>query len=231
VSKPYYQDEYATIYHGDCREILSRLEPVDLVTVSDPPYGVNLGQHGAAKEKRPQYLAKQGYKSYDDTTENFRAVVVPAIEWCVKNTKRAAVFMAGSSMWDLPRADAIGGVFLPAGCGSNAWGFAAFAHCLFYGAAPNLHLGRKPTGISSTDTARHINHPCPKPLSWMKWAICLAAEKSDVVLDPFMGSGTTLVAAKDLGIKSIGIEIEEKYCEIAAKRLRQEVLWSAMASV
>lgn len=228
--QPYYQDEYCTIYNADCREVLPQLEPVDLVTICDPPYGVNLGEHGAAKEKRPRFLAKKGYESYDDSLENFFQVVVPTIEWCVKNTKRAAVFMAGSSMWHLPQADAVGGVFLPAGCGRNAWGFASFAHCLFYGVAPNLNLGAKPTGISSSDTSRFIDHPCPKPLSWMKWAVVLATAKTDTVLDPFMGSGTTLRAAKDLGLKSIGIEIEKKYCDIAIERLRQQAFNFAEAA-
>lgn len=66
-------------------------------------------------------------------------------------------------------------------------------------------------------------HPTQKPLPLMEWVITQACEITDVILDPYMGSGTTLIAAKKLGHKAIGIEIEEKYCEIAAKRLSQEV--------
>lgn len=67
-------------------------------------------------------------------------------------------------------------------------------------------------------------HPCPKPLKFKSWLIDKFSDKNSSIIDPFMGSGTTLRAAKNLGRKAIGIEIEEKYCEIAAKRCRQGVL-------
>jgi site-specific DNA-methyltransferase (adenine-specific) len=67
------------------------------------------------------------------------------------------------------------------------------------------------------------DHPTPKPVSLPAHFIALHSRENDLILDPFMGAGTTLRAAKDLGRKAIGIEIEEKYCEIAAKRLSQEV--------
>jgi len=77
--------------------------------------------------------------------------------------------------------------------------------------------------VSLQGESKNRLHPTQKPLSIMKW--CIEKSKSEgIILDPFMGSGTTLRAAKDLGRKAIGIEIEEKYCEIAAKRLAQEVL-------
>lgn len=67
-------------------------------------------------------------------------------------------------------------------------------------------------------------HTTQKPLELMKELVALFTDPGELILDPFMGSGTTLRAAKDCGRKAIGIELEEKYCEVAAKRMRQEVL-------
>lgn len=226
VMRPYYEHGGITIYHGDCREILPTLTADVLVT--DPPYGVNLGHHGASTETRG-WLAKGVYASYEDTPENFRVVVVPAITLALGLVKRGLVFTTDTGLRELPPYSAIGGVFLPAGMGRTCWGFQNFAYCALYGTAPSLEKGAKPTGIKSTEAADKVGHPCPKPYGWMTWAVSLAAQPTDTVLDPFAGSGTTLEAAKNLGRKAIGIEIEERYCEIAAERLAQEVLPLGMA--
>lgn len=83
-------------------------------------------------------------------------------------------------------------------------------------AIPNIYSEMPP---------RERYHPNEKPLSMVTHFISACSQQNDTILDPFMGSGTTLVAAKNLRRKAIGIEIEEKYCEIAAKRLAQEVLF------
>lgn len=220
--KPYYEHDGVTIFNADCREVLPLIYADSLVT--DPPFGVNLGEHVAASEKRSGWLAKQGYDSYDDTPANYVAVVVPAITYALEIVQRGLVFASGTGLRLLPRYDALGGVFLPSGCGRTCWGFQNFSFAALYGTAPALEKGAKPTGISSCEIAEPNGHPCPKPLRWMKWAVCLASLDGETVLDPFAGSGTTLRAAKDLGRKAIGIEIEEQYCEIAARRLEQGVL-------
>src|SRR5262249_22117713 len=160
--------------------------------------------------RKDHVLAKGAYASYHDSRDNYVQTVVPAISAALATTKngRGLVFGAPPAIWSLPAPNALGGIFLPSACGRNVWGFASMSHALLYGKAPNLHLGSKPTTVKSTDRAEKNGHPCPKPLSWMMWAVGLASVERETVLDPFMGSGTTGVAAVKMGRKFIGIEIE-----------------------
>jgi DNA modification methylase len=182
---------------GDCRDVLPTLANVDAV-VTDPPYGVNLGNHRGANDHRATVLTKSGYQSYDDTSENLVEIVAPAIRDALSRSTRGAVFMAGKSMWMMPPADAVGGIYIPSAMGRSSWGFSSIQHCLFYGSAPDLHLGAKATAIYSAETAEKNGHPCPKPLGWMRWVVGLSTRLTDVILDPFMGSGTTGVACVKL---------------------------------
>lgn len=210
-----------TLYCGDCREILRTLEHVDAL-ITDPPYGINLGSHLAVKDgRRDHVLVKAGYDSYDDTEENLVATVIPAIRVALTKASRGLVFCAGSNIWHFPRADLVGGVYLPAAQGRNKWGFMSFWPCLLYGRAADLHLGAKATAYRSTAAAEKSEHPCPKPLNWMKWAVDLASRYREVVLDPFMGSGTTGVACSQLGRRFVGIEIEAKYFDMACRRIEE----------
>ncbi len=222
---PYYSHAGIDIFHGDCREVLPHVQFDVLVT--DPPYGVNLGDHAGAAKCRAGLLRKRG--GYTDTPEHFTATVVPPLTEAIGRAKRSMVFLIPPSMWQLPAPDAIGGVFVAGAVGRNKWGWSNLVHCLLYGTAPGLELGAKATAISKTATAERTGHPVTKPLSWLNWAVSLGSLTTETIIDPFMGSGTTLVAAKNLGRKAIGIEIEERYCEIAAKRLSQEVLPGVVA--
>ena len=78
--------------------------------------------------------------------------------------------------------------------------------------------------IRASENSGPLQHPTQKPVALMKWCLSLRWVSEGPVCDPYMGSGPTLKAAKDLGRRAIGIEIEERYCEIAANRLRQRVL-------
>lgn len=220
LPKPYYEEEGITIFHGDCREILPHLPKVDLV-LTDPPYGIDLGKTSGSGGGHGLLL--EAYSSYNDSYDNFVSVIVPAINIAMAKAERAAVF-TGPHIHEQKKPDAIGGVYCPAANGRHCWGFKSFLPVLFYGVAPDLHKGSKATAILSTETSEKNGHPVPKPYGVMAWLVGLASREGETILDPFMGSGTTLRAAKDLGRQAIGIEIEEKYCEIAVKRLSQEVL-------
>lgn len=207
--KPYYQDDYATIYNADCRDVLPYLEPVDLV-LTDPPYGVGVE-----------------YASFDDTPENVREVVNCAVPWALGNSKVTALTCATRQICWYPDPSWILCWFNKAGAGMNPWGFTCWQPVLVYGKDPYLvnRKGSQPDYIEHSESSQKNGHPCPKPIRfWSKLLNRVSVDISDTVLDMFMGSGTTLKACKESGRKAIGIEIEEKYCEIAAKRLSQEVL-------
>lgn len=209
----------AILYLGDCREILPTLPKVDAV-ITDPPYGLSLGKHGGALDNRERHLAKQGYEGYEDSPENFRAVVVPSIVAALALADRGMVFSAAPMAWDLPAPATIGGVHLPSSVGRTPWGFTSWSLCLMYGRAPDLNKGHKPTWMRSTEKApADIDHPTVKPLSWMEWAVTLGSRRGETVIDPFMGSGTTGVACMNLGRTFIGIEREPKYFDIALRRI------------
>jgi site-specific DNA-methyltransferase (adenine-specific) len=218
--KPYYDHAGITIYHGDSRDILPNIQADVLVT--DPPYGVGLGVTTKGAGGKHGFLHEE-YKSYEDTYENHISIVVPILRLAVAQTKRGAVF-TGPHITDMPRAEAFGGIYCKAASGRHCWGFKTFLPFLLYGKDPELNRGARPLVLESTETADKNGHPCPKPLGWMKWLIQRVSMEGESILDPFMGSGTTLVAAKQLGRKAIGIEIELKYCDIAIKRLEQECL-------
>ncbi len=222
--KWYYSDEWVAIAHGDCREILPELPKVDLV-LTDPPYGVGLGDvnNGQAREK-----SQTPYTKFSDTPEYVSSIVVPAFKSCLLISKRAVITPGNRNAWLYPKPDDIGVWYNPAGTGRGKWGFILAHLILYYGADPLA--GKSATASSawalndSVSSMKNISHPCPKPLKFTKWLVSKGSLVNELILDPFLGSGTTAVAAKTLNRKCIGIEIEEKYCEIAAKRCSQSVM-------
>ena len=196
LPKPYYQDDACTIYHGDCREILPLLPKVDLV-LTDPPYGICVtgGTWG---------------KQFDSTYQNWDAKPFDDIALIVSAGSQAVVW--GGNYFSMPP--------------SRGWFIwkKPFLNTLADAEMAWTNADRNTRVFESTrspDGKRE--HPTQKPLELMSWCLSFYPT-AQTILDPFMGSGTTLRAAKDLGRKAIGIELEEKYCEIAARRLEQECI-------
>jgi len=200
----------ATLYLGDCLEILPTLEPVDAL-VTDPPYGVDF-KGKATKYTRATKDFPGGYVGGDSD------VGPGAVEKYLALAERGVVFPGARLMFEYPKPYEIGCVYCPSGAGLGRWGFTVQHPMLFYGKGlPHTRQG--PSGFESFDVAKEDRHPCPKPVRWMEWAVKKCTLEGHVVLDPFMGSGTTGVACANLGRKFIGIEIEPKYFDIACERI------------
>lgn len=217
--KPYYEHAGITIYHGDCLEIAPQINGITAI-ISDPPYGMNWDTDSQKRYTRKIKGAGRAAPRVigDDTPFNpspwlkYKKVILwgyqhfanklptgTILVWIKKNDESFGTFLSDAdTAWF-----------------NNGHGVYCFRDLGLY----------KIRSMGSKDS----DHPTVKPLSLMKWCIDKARlDKDDLILDPYIGSGTTLRAAKDLGRKAIGIEIEERYCEIAAKRLAQEVLFGAI---
>ena len=206
--KPYYSRGGIDIYVGDAREVLPTLPNVDVV-LTDPPYGNDTV-----------------YDGYEDTQEALESLICTTMPLLREKATRVLLTPGVGNLWRYPQPDWTLAWFTPAGAGSGPWGFCCWQPIIAYGKDPYLQesLGRRPDAIVWTETSEKNGHPVPKPIAFWRWLVQRAVVRStDVICDPFCGSGTTLRAAKDLGFKAISIEQSERYAEIAANRLQQEV--------
>lgn len=210
--KPYYDDGRGiVIYHGDCREILPHLPKVDLV-LTDPPYGIDHPCDFHSRGRGALALCRDYPKVNGDNKPFDPApwLAMPCILWGGNHYASRLPDSGGWLVWDKERPDDLD----QATC-ELAWS--------------NVVKGVRRLRYLWNGMIRkgddELYHPTQKPVELMAWCLQLRwTADLETILDPFMGSGTTLRAAKDLGRKAIGIEIEERYCEIAARRLAQEVL-------
>lgn len=233
---PYWTDGQFTVYHGDARLILPQLDlsTVD-ITIADPPYNLDLPYGGS---RGADGLTGASYEAWSEAW--FRVAPQPLVTFC--GTKNLA-------MWHrIEEPTWVGAWHKPNAAGGNPMkGFAAWEPVLFYG-KPNAPVRHdawsvaltaqeygsdrntpRPGKIRTNGVANHGKvqtgrHPCPKPLPLLWRIVEATTQVGHVVLDPFVGSGTTLRAAKDLGRCGIGIDKEEEYCQMTVDRLQQEVL-------
>lgn len=244
--KPYYVDTSVTIYHGDCCEILPTLAPVDHV-ITDPPYEAEAHSKGRRVKRAGEPLDKWAWidtrgtpryevLSFPPMTETLRMCVSVEI---ARLTRRWALVFCQAEAAHIWQATLTG-----AGLTGRRWCVwtKPDAQPQFSGDRPGVGYetivachtkGRSRwNGGGAVGVFRHVKHdgagpsphPTTKPEPLMAELVALFTDEGDTILDPFMGSGTTLVAAKRLGRKAIGIEMDERYCEAAALRLSQGAL-------
>lgn len=222
---PYYEHAGITLYHGDCREVLPTLSGDALI--SDPPFGIGWGRATWSDDPR-------AYPELMEWLVSCAADVVPDgwvfLFQAMLNARHFAtwfpdsfrIFAACKNFAQLRPTEI-----------DYSWG-----PVVFWRNGPVKAEHRTAAGCVTRDFhvgnvsglfGQKIGHPSPRPIDTMQHILLIGSREGQLVLDPFAGSGTTLVAAKNLGRRAIGIEIEERYCEIAAKRLAQEVLPFASA--
>ena len=240
--KPYYSHAGITIYHGDCREILPTLEANSVdVTVTSPPYnlirewvggGPNSGMKQLERRFEDWYPDSVPEAEYQEQQKNIVAELCRVTQGSVfyNHKVRYAIkrrneiyhpldWLRGFPIWCEIIWDRCGGQ------GGNSGRFIIQNELIYQLKRPsqwNGCLGM--TTVWRIPPVEGIGHVCAFPEELPARAIVSTTNEGAVVLDPYVGSGTTLLAAKNLRRRAIGIEIEEKYCEIAAKRLSQEVL-------
>jgi DNA modification methylase len=211
---PYYEADGITIYHGDCAEIAPTLGRFDLLC-TDLPYGTGEARGKNRSRSKAAKSKDYGVSSWDDAPPSAGLIA----ELCALATFQV---LFGGNYFGLP----------PSSCWlvwdkENGASDFADAELAWTNYATAVRLKRyRWAGMLQADMAHKEErvHPTQKPLAVISWAIGLCPERPKTVLDPFMGSGTTLRACKDLGIQCVGIERELKYCEIAVRRLAQRTL-------
>ena len=222
--KPYYDHEGITIYHADARELVGTWDiPHVGLLLTDPPYGINGGSPGSSNARKGK--GNYGSELWEDTPEYIRTVVLSVVWDALEYSHRGIITPGVTNLWRYPEPRDLGCFWMTSSNSWAPWGHRTMEPILYYGPDPRGGNGQSPNGYSLHERAPDNGHPCPKPPKAWAWLLNKGSLPGETVLDPFMGSGTTLRAAKDLGRRAIGIEIEERYCEIAANRLAQEVMF------
>jgi DNA modification methylase len=214
---PYYEHAGITIYHGDCRDVVESFgwhwaeKPFDLM-LTDPPYGITSWTATGGNSLTPSEAVDVSRWDQRVDAETLSSLI---------NLAKYSIVWGGNYYADILGAFRTPLIWHKQQPDGMHYAQAELAWTNFdYGSARVLSLG-----IAQGDTKGQRDHPTQKVTEVMEWAIRqVRPAPRRGILDPFMGSGTTLRAAKNLGYRCVGIEIDERYCETAARRLQQEVL-------
>ena len=237
LPEPYYRDDAVTIYHGDCRAILPALDVVPDLVLTDPPYGVKERTDRASKGRgsNPNRTSStlSGAGGPKGPSNDFPPVAgddEPFDPSHLLGFKRLVMWGANNFAERLPPSsswvvwDKLGGLITAKrfiGQDDNADLEMAWTNL---GGPARLIPHRWKGLLRDSEARERALHPTQKPVVLMSIILEWRTKPGDLVLDPYMGSGPVMRAAKDLGRRAIGIELEERYCEVAARRCQQEVL-------
>lgn len=228
MGEPYYQDEWVTLWHGDCLEVVAWLEADVLIT--DPPYGIAGALSASHKGKKPA----AGFAPVHDRAVAWDATLEARdAALALWGDKPAAVFASPKRIdappfaprqvpliWDKGELVGMGDLTFPWRVNYEL----IYVRGEFAGRRTSTAVLRY--NLSNRAAARE-GHPTPKPVGLMAELITKAPPGT--IADPFAGSGSTLVAAKHENRRAVGIELDERYCEIAAKRLAQDTLFGEVS--
>lgn len=244
MSEPYYQDESVTLYLGDCLEVLPSLSDVDVV-MTDPPYNVShrSGRDGATSGhlKRKDGTARKVQRDFGEWDRGFEpALFLAETERMLRDGGSLIAFTSEFLIAD----------YLASGLNHRnliywrktnpvpafrqlyvravemaVWQVKGKSGWTWNGGGyvPNVYTGPTVSGFIAANGEGRV-HPTQKPLWLMRVLLEQHASPGELIVDPYAGSGTTLVAAKLTGCRAIGMELDEAFCEITAKRCAQGVL-------
>lgn len=244
--EPYYADESVTLYHGDCLATLAALADAGTelaAVVTDPPYASGARTEAAKSSSgamvRGQRWASKPIENDQMTSTGFVWLIrevcysvrpmltdggslLAFIDWrqwpnLVGAIETTNMRVNGMVVWDKESY----------GLGN---GFRAQHELVCHASKGTPRIATRSTGnVLQAKRVPNDDHPSPKPVSLMESLLAVVAEAGELVCDPFAGGGATLLAAKNLGIRAVGIEYEERYCEVIAKRLAQDTLFGGVA--
>jgi site-specific DNA-methyltransferase (adenine-specific) len=218
--RPYYDDGVVTIYHGDCREILPLLHADAVVT--DPPYGIGADKRQSERAGKQHGKAVAPSRDYGVSDWDGEPPSVVDMKRLLTTGKHQIVW--GGNYFGLP--PAAGWLVWDKQTGTNG-----YADCEL--AWTNLPMAVRCFRFQWMGMIQQVRedryHPTQKPLPLMRWCMSLLPATARVIVDPYMGSGTTLRAARDHGLRSIGIEADERYCSIAVNRCSAATLFEEAA--
>lgn len=213
---PYFQDGSIMIYHGDCRDILPTLPKCDLL-LTDPPYGIDWNTNYSRFTNSMTAAPRKDHEKIANDADS------ELMQFCLEQDCKRIVWGAHLSPWLIKER---GSWLVWDKRFENGEAMLADAELAWWSKGSGVYIHKYTwQGMIGDKTGKPFKrqHPNQKPVALLRWCIALEPD-AETILDVCMGSGTTLVAAKLEGRRAIGIEINERYCEIAVSRLRQRVL-------